>query len=50
METASSRQDLYRDRWWGERSDGVHREVLTVFKRVGSNWKVAYDMQNGDQR
>ena len=22
---------------------------LTVFKRVGNNWKIAYDMQNGDQ-
>jgi uncharacterized protein (TIGR02246 family) len=22
---------------------------LTVFKRVGNDWKIAYDMQNGDQ-
>ena len=24
-------------------------KYLTVFKRIGNDWKIAYDMQNSDQ-
>jgi uncharacterized protein (TIGR02246 family) len=27
----------------------VAAKSLTVFRRVGNDWKIAYDMQNGDQ-
>ncbi len=26
-----------------------HAKYLTVFKRVGKDWKIAYDMQNADE-
>src|SRR6478735_4748941 len=33
----------------GSGSTTISAKYLTVFKRVGADWKIAYDMQNADQ-
>ncbi len=34
----------------GTASQVVAAKFLTVFKQVGNDWKIAYDMQNADER